>query len=90
MQNDYFIDEREYAPPFSTQDNLSYYMGCHKDRLDNVFFHSQYEQHRQDYLDNFEKYGGTPLKGMNDGCMIPHMVANDDDDYYARRANGMY
>lgn len=43
-------------------------------------FHSQYEHHRQDYLENFEKYGGTPLKGPNDEYLIPHMVANDDGD----------
>jgi hypothetical protein len=48
-----------------------------------MIFHSQYHLHRQDYEENFTKYGGTPIKNQYlDGYQIPQIIANDDDDYY--------
>ena len=57
--------------------------------LENKLFHSQYEQHNQEYMDNCEKYGGKPLRAYDD-YLIPHMVANDDLENPQGRNFGMY
>lgn len=54
-----------------------FFRGSANDLLENKLFHSQYEQHNQDYIDNCEKFGGKPLRGHDD-YLIPHIIPNDD------------
>lgn len=69
---------------------IIFYRGGNNDRLENVIFHSLYQLHMQDYLENFEKFGGTPIKGWNDGYLIPRMVANEDFYQANKRPYGIY
>ena len=95
MHKDLFMDCRDLSHAFSTQEinNNLYRKSTADEELNNKFL-KQYEAHTRDYLENLERYGGTPILTPQcyelnyrhgDDYLIPHMVANDEGDYCQKR-----
>jgi hypothetical protein len=70
------------------------YRNSNKDAEINSKFLKQWEAHTRDYVDNFERYGGTPILTpqcydlsyrQGEDYLIPHMVANEEGDYCHKR-----
>lgn len=66
-----------YCELHSKLTDFELFRGSKSDRIENMIFHSQYQLHRQDYEDNFEKYRGTAL---NNYWINQCALSNEDNE----------